>query len=106
MGLLKFLTGSREPRLMRLPSGSFTVDANCKIMTSTLPQNFPEGRMREIGQQVLASFRAAKQAQMPLTELIIHFAALKLLARELRGGAMIFLMPQSLNQPTKLSERV
>jgi hypothetical protein len=31
----------------------------------------------------------------------MQFAALKILARELRGGAIIFLMPQSLNQPVK-----
>jgi hypothetical protein len=33
---------------------------------------------------------------MPLAELIIHYSALKVLARELRGGAMVFLMPQTL----------
>ena len=69
-------------------------------MTSTLPQSFSEARMKEIGQQVIASFGAARQAQMPLSELIVYFAALKILARELRGGAIIFLMPQS-NQPLK-----
>ena len=30
---------------------------------------------------------------MPLTEIIVQFATLKVLARELRGGAIIFLMP-------------
>lgn len=87
---------------MRLPSGSFTLDADGRILTSTLPQSFPESRMREIGQQVIASFKAAKLAQMPLSELVVHYSALKLLARELRGGAMIFLMPQTLKQPSKL----
>jgi hypothetical protein len=70
-------------------------------MTSTLPQSFPAARMKEIGEQVIASFGAARRAQMPLSEIIVNFAALKILARELRGGAIIFLMPQSLNQPLK-----
>ena len=35
---------------------------------------------------------------MPLSEIIIHYSALKLLARELRGGAIVFLMPHTLNQ--------
>jgi hypothetical protein len=83
---------------MRLPSGSFTMDAQGKIMTSTLPQSFPESRMREIGQHVLRTFRVAREAQLPLAEVIIHYATLKLLARELRGGAIVFLMPQNLNQ--------
>jgi hypothetical protein len=55
--------------------------------------------MLEIGQQVLTALRAARQAQLPLSELIINYSALKLLARELRGGAIIFLMPQTFNQP-------
>jgi hypothetical protein len=101
MGLLSFFSKNETQRLIRLTSGSFTLDGDGKIMTSTLPQSFPESRMREIGQQVLASLRAARQAQLPLSELIINYATLKLLARELRGGAIIFLMPQNFNQANK-----
>jgi hypothetical protein len=49
---------------------------------------------------VIASVGAARKAQMPLAEITFYFAALKILARELRGGAIIFLMPQSPNQPS------
>ena len=101
MGLLTFLSKSERPKLVHLPSGSFTIDRDGKVMTSTLPQSFPAARLQEIGEPVIASFQAAKQAQMPLAEIIVHFAALKILARELRGGAIIFLMPQSLNQPLR-----
>ena len=101
MGLLTFLTRPSKPKLVHLPSGSFTIDREGRIMTSTLPQSFPTERMKDVGQQVIASFEAARQAQMPLAEIIIYFAALKILARELRGGAIIFLMPQSLKQPLK-----
>ena len=73
-------------------------------MTSTLPQSFPASRMQDIGEQVIASFQAAQEAKMPLAEIVLYYAALKILARELRGGAMIFLMPQSLNQPLKRSK--
>lgn len=101
MGLLAFLSKPKRSRLVHLPSGSFTIDRVGRIMTSTLPQSFPVARMQEIGQRVIASFGAAKQAQMPLAEIIVYFAALKILARELRGGAIIFLMPHSTNQPLK-----
>ncbi len=67
-------------------------------MTSTLPQSFPEEHLKAIGQQVLTSFRSAKRAQLPLTELSIQYSALKLIARELGSGAIVFLMPQSLNK--------
>jgi hypothetical protein len=98
MGFLSRLFRSGTPGLMHLPAGSFTLDREGRIMTSTLPQSFPLDHLKAIGSQVLASFRSAKKAQMPLSELLIQYSALKLLARELRGGAIIFLMPQSLNQ--------
>jgi hypothetical protein len=102
MGLLKFLSHRKpSPGLVRVPSGSFTMDSQGKIITSTLPQAFPTDLVREIGHQVLACFTRARKADLPLSEVIIHYAALKLLARELRGGAIVFLMPQALNQPVK-----
>jgi hypothetical protein len=100
MGLLSFLSKPIS-HLVHLPSGSFTIDREGRVMTSTLPQSFPTPCMQDIGGVVIASFEAAKQAQMPLAEIILYYAALKILARELRGGAIIFLMPQSLNQPLK-----
>jgi hypothetical protein len=96
MGFLNRLFKPGSSRLLSLPSGSFTLDREGRVMTSTLPQSFPEDKMKEIGMQVIAAFRSARDAQMPLTEIIVHYATLKLLARELRGGAMIFLMPQLL----------
>lgn len=101
MGFLNFFSRARTSKLMRLPAGSFTLNREGKVMTSTLPQSFPAGHIQEIGNQVLASFHAAQKAQMPLAELIIYYAALKLLARELRGGAIVFVMPQSFNQNLK-----
>ena len=109
MGFLSRLFKSGTPALMHLTAGSFTLDREGHIMTSTLPQSFPLDHLKAIGNQVLASFRSAKKAQMPMSEIIIQYSALKLLARELRGGAIIFLMPQSLNQraaaPMKKSEK-
>lgn len=98
MGFLNRFFKSADRGLVHLPAGSFTLDRDGKIMTSTLPQSFPSEHLRSIGDKVLSSFRSAKKAQMPLSEIIIQYSALKLLARELRGGAIIFLMPQSLNQ--------
>jgi hypothetical protein len=101
MGLLSRLFEPRKAELIPMPSGSFTLDRDGQIMTSTLPRSFPQQHLKAIGEQVLATFRAAKRAQTPLGELIIYYGALKLLARELRGGAIVFLMPQSMNQQAK-----
>jgi len=97
MGFLNFLSKPGQRNLAPLPSGSFTMDRQGRIMTSTLPQSYPENSLCEIGEIVLRTFRLAKDANMPMTEFLIHFSALKIMARELRGGAMIFLTPQSLS---------
>ncbi len=101
MGLLSRFFKPSHPGLLQLPAGSFTLDREGVIMTSTLPQSFPSDHARAIGDQVLEAFRLAKKAQMPLSEIVIQYAALKVLARELRGGAIVFLMPQSLSPRLK-----
>jgi hypothetical protein len=98
MGFLNLFTKSEKPKLAPLLAGSFTLDREGRLMTSTLPRSYPEANLVEVGQRLVGVFRSAKEAQIPLTEILVHYNALKLLARELRGGAMIFLMPQSLSQ--------
>jgi hypothetical protein len=96
MDLLKQRSQQDRTHLMRFSTGCFTVDRTGHIVTSTLPQSFPASHLRHIAQKVLATFCAAQEAQMSLTELIINYPALKLSARELRGGAIIFLTPRAL----------
>ena len=104
MGLLNMFSAKpEESTLTRLPAGSITVDAEGSIITSTLPRNFPETSVQEITSRVLKIFREAKTAQMPLTEIAVEFPALKITARELRGGAIIFLAPLSYKLPKSSS---
>lgn len=96
MGLLNlFSKREADATISRLPSGSFTVDSEGRIVTSTLPQAFSGSAVKEISQAVLTAFRGAQKAQMPLHELSFNYAALKITAKELRGGAIIFLAPQT-----------
>jgi len=98
MGLLNLFKkeSTQGPGLARLPSGSFTIDAAGKAVVSTLPRSFPEATVGEISEQVLNAFRTAREAELPLSELVIQYSALRLTARELRGGAIIFLAPRAL----------
>ena len=96
MGFLNlFRKNEAQPKLTQLPDGCFTVDARGRVLISTVPQWFPPAQLREIGKRARAAFQSAKQAQMPLNELILHFGALKITARELRGGAIVFLTPKT-----------
>jgi hypothetical protein len=93
MGLLTLFSRAPEIKLVRLPTGSYTLDKDGRIMTSTLPRSFPEEYLRDIGRHILTALQEARKAQIPLAEIVVHYATLKLQARELRGGAMIFITP-------------
>ena len=98
MGFLSVFSKPAQT-LVRLPSGSFTVDREGSVLVGTLPSSFPGALVSEIARQVLAVFRDGAAAQLPLSELIINYPSLKITARELRGGAIIFLAPQALAAP-------
>jgi hypothetical protein len=97
MGFLKTISRAFSSRadVRQLPFGSLTVDRNGEVITYTVSSTYPKELLREIGRDVLALFREAREAQMPLAEVSIHFASLRITARELRGGAIIFLFPQT-----------
>ncbi len=83
------------PDLLRLPSGSFTVDRHGTVLTTTLPSHFPPEIVRGLAEIVLSAFRGANEAQLPLSEMVVHYPSLKITARSMRGGALIFLAPKA-----------
>jgi len=91
------------PTLLRLPSGGFTVDREGAVLVGTLPSSFPAALVNDIARQVLAVFRDAAAAQLPLSEMVVNYASLKIAARELRGGAIIFLSPRAPYAPANPS---
>jgi len=94
MGLLT-LFSKPAPKLLQLPSGSITVDRNGNVLIGTVPSSFPVQLLHDIASHVLTAFRDAESAQLPLDQLIINYPTLKISARELRGGAMIFFSPKT-----------
>ena len=93
MGLLDvFKTRAESPP--PLPSGSFTADRAGEILSSTVASAFPPAGLKQISALVLKTFRDAEAHDLPLTELVINFGSISLKARELRGGAIIFLSPR------------
>lgn len=94
MGFLKNIFGSRAA-VTQLPSGSVTINRAGQIITSTVSSAYPAEILQSVGREVLGLFREARTSQMPLAEISLHFASLRITARELRGGAIIFLFPQT-----------
>ena len=104
MGILKRLFGS-QAAVQQLPTGTVTVDRQGRIVTSTVSTAFPESLLTGVGRDVLELFREARAAQMPLAEVSLHFGSLRITGRELRGGAIIFLFPQTTLFPTPTPAR-
>jgi hypothetical protein len=98
MGLLNLFSKRADstPGPVALPSGSFTINASGRLVCSTLPRGFPEPLIGEIARVVLVTFSSALEAQLRLTEFTVHYAALKITAREMGGGAIVFLAPRGL----------
>ena len=94
MGLLNLFSKSRAT-VHRLPTGSITVDRNGEVVTTTISSTYPAVLLQNITQEVLTLFRQAREKQLPLAELNLHFASLQITAREMRGGAIIFLSPKT-----------
>lgn len=94
MGRLN-LFSKATPAVQRLPSGSMTVDSNAEVLASTISSSCPPELLREISGHILRLFREAHTAQMALTEITIQFASLQITAREMRGGAIIFIKPKA-----------
>jgi len=95
MGFLRQLFRSHAT-VQQLPAGSLIVARDGKVVASTVSTTYPQALLRDIARDVLLLLRQAREAQMPLTELSIHFTSLRVTAREMRGGAVIFLSPQTL----------
>ena len=100
MGFLKRLFRFRSrAAVQQLPSGSIAVDRDGNVVTSTVSSAYSKNLLQSIGRDVLALFHEAREAEMPLAEITIQFVSLRITARELRGGAVIFLFPQTALSP-------
>jgi len=94
MGILDIFGKNKgESKPLEIPAGTFTVDKEGRLLSSTLPTSFPEECINQISQPILDAFARARASHLPLNELIINYSALRITAKEMRGGAMVFLAP-------------
>lgn len=102
MGLLNLFSKAPKADVKRQASGSFTVSPDGKIVSSTVPAYVSAALIKEIGRQVLAIFEGAHKANLNFTELVVQYAAYKITARQMRGGAIIFLSPKTVQTVSNL----
>ncbi len=104
MGILNWF-GKSGPAVDKLSPGSFTVDRHGNVVTATVGSEYPQWLLDDTAREVLSLFRGAREAQMPLDGLELNFAGLRIAAREMQGGAIIFLSPQNSNAAQSPSEK-
>jgi hypothetical protein len=89
--ITQFFIKPAKPSLLKVPSGSFTVTRGGQVMSSTLPQAFAKAHLHTISEYVLTAFRLATEAEIQVTELVISYAKLKVVARDLRSTIVVFI---------------
>ena len=94
MGILSFFKSPKLQTPAPLPNGSFTVDRTGEILSSTVSSSIPPQSLKRMGALVLKTFREAQPHELSFQELTVNFAGITLCAKELRGGAIIFLSPR------------
>jgi len=97
MGFLTNWFYTAKP-LLKLHSGSFSIDRGGRVLASTLPSSFPRELIQTIGECVSVTFEQARASHLPLEEIIVNYPALKIRARDMRGGAMVFLTTENLSE--------
>ena len=95
MGILSIFKKSRAgTSFVRPVSGSFTLDSQGNVRSSTMAHDFPDAAVQEIGAQVRNAFRRAEEAQLPMNEMAVHYETLRITARRIGEGFMVFVAPQ------------
>jgi hypothetical protein len=89
--ITQFFIKPAKPVLLQVPSGSFTVSRDGQVMNSTLPQAFVRTHVRIISEHVLAAFKLARAAELQLTELVVSYGSMKIVAREFRNSVVVFI---------------
>jgi len=96
MGILKPFHRTQLPiEAKRIPSGCFAVNRAGAIVTSTLPGWFSQKLTIEIGRVVTEAIRSAQETDLAVAELHINYSGIEITARDLRGGALVFLRPRN-----------
>ena len=100
MPLLKLFSKSTPApaTIGHLPSGAFIINRAGNIFASTVPSSLPREIQEQVGKTALQSFATCRKTNLNLSELVVCYSGFKIVARELRGGALIFLQPEHITK--------
>ena len=96
MGILKPFHRTRIPITAdHLPSGCFSVHRGGEIATTTLPSWFSQKLTLDIARVAINAIKSAEETGLAVSEIHINYAGVEITAKDLRGGALIFIRPKN-----------
>ena len=105
MGFLKRFFRSRAA-VQQLPTGSVTVDRDGHVVTYTVSSAYPKALLRDIGLRGAVHLPRGARSAGAACRNQHSFRQPQITARELRGGAVIFLLPQTAFSPSPTRSRL
>lgn len=92
MAILK-LKDKESINTQKIPKGSFTLSSDGRIVSSTLPSSTSKQFLEELACQIKNTFQSAREQGFVLNEVVINFPTLKIVAKEMRSGFFVSLIP-------------
>lgn len=99
MGVLDKLLRRTPLVPKKIPAGSFVISRSGRVLVSTFPQKVPQSVLVAVGGVVLRAFSKGEEMGMRLDHLEALYGAMRITARRLHSGALVFLLPQSPFEP-------
>jgi hypothetical protein len=85
-----FIRPYKHPVVQPL-AGSFLMDDQGGIRSSTLPNSFPQDRLQSIASNIFKTFQTVRKALMECNELRVDYPALSLQAKRGPRGTMVYI---------------
>lgn len=92
---MRIFTRKHGPaRTFDIPQGAFTYDSEGRILVGTLPIAWLESFGPALVKAFRRSFASAEEKGFPLHEIALHYGGARITAKDLRGGAIVFVSPK------------
>lgn len=90
---MKFFGQSRVKRSFDIPRGAFTYDSAGGILVGSVPQAWMEEFGPMLVKTLRKAFGVAAEKGLILNEIALYYAGVRIVARDLRGGGIVYLLP-------------
>lgn len=91
--MIFFQKKPKPPRAFDIPRGAFTYDSAGRILVGSVPMAWLEEFGPVLVKALREAFTGAEEKGLTLSEIALHYAGARIIARDLRGGGIVYVMP-------------